>query len=200
MEQRDSDFRPNRGEATVTLLKTFISDFFSENPLAHLAIAVLRDGKAEKVCDLTGSKRAHLEAIASGSLAATSGDASIQNGLELGLGLLREIPDYGHREILVVFGSLGTRDPGDVFATLERCRKLRVHVSVVGLGAEVFVLRAIAERSGGAFGVAGGVDQLQRLLAAFVVPPPTTRYFLRSLFASHEHRPIFKPVIPLAHN
>ena len=46
------------------------------------------------------------------------GDASLQHVIELGITSLQYIPEYGSREILIVYGSLSSADPGDIFNTI----------------------------------------------------------------------------------
>ena len=43
---------------------------------------------------------------------------------------------------------------GDVFETLDKCIKEGLQISVVGMGAEVRILREIAQRSKGTYAVA----------------------------------------------
>jgi len=167
-----SDFRPSRGAVASEVLEQWLSDFFAENPLSQVGLIAMRGGRAEKLTDLSANKRAHVNALAQGGLAG-GGEASLQNALELAAGLLRDIPEYGHREVVVLFGSLATKDPGDIFQTMDKCRRLRMHVSVVGLCAEVYILRAVADDTGGTCSVATDAEHLRLLLAALLVPPPT---------------------------
>ena len=41
----------------------FISDFYDQNPISQLSFAVTRDRVAEKISDLSGSKKSHLKPI-----------------------------------------------------------------------------------------------------------------------------------------
>ena len=174
MAELDGAFRPNRSTACQECLEQFVTDFFAQNPLSQLSVIAMRDSKAEKLSDLSANKRAHVDAITHGSRAC-SGDASLQNAVDMACGLLRDIPDYGHREVIVVFGSLSTKDPGDIFASFSKAQRLRVQASVVGMAAELYVLRELATRTGGSAGVATSLDHLRSLLATFLVPPPSTR-------------------------
>lgn len=171
MGDRDNDFRPNRAAATRELLSHFLSQFFSENPLGQAGIIVLREGRAKKICDFSSNIKTHLEALT--ECDSPSGDPSLQNALEMACGLLHEVPEYGHREVLVLFGSLTTKDPGDIFATLDKVRRLHIRASVIGLAAEVHVLRILTEKTGGSCGVATCVEHMKRLLAVHLAPPAT---------------------------
>jgi len=47
------------------------------------------------------------------------GSASLQNSLVLAMTMLKHIPDYGNREMIIIYASLGTCDPGDIFSTID---------------------------------------------------------------------------------
>lgn len=54
--------------------------------------------------------------------------ASLQNLLDLALSSLRAIPEYGHREVVLLYGALTTCDPADVFETIKKLVRHRVRV------------------------------------------------------------------------
>lgn len=45
--------------ALVQVVTTFIQDFFDQNPISQIALVELRDGKAEKITELSGNARHH---------------------------------------------------------------------------------------------------------------------------------------------
>ena len=47
------------------------------------------------------------------------GEPSVQNALEVALASLKHLPLHTSREILIVYGSLTTCDPGEVQATID---------------------------------------------------------------------------------
>ncbi len=61
-----------------------------------------------------------------------SGDASLQNALEMAVQALRSVPPYGHREVVMLFAALSTCDPGNVYEAVRACKDERIRVSVVG--------------------------------------------------------------------
>ena len=69
-------------------------------------------------------------------------------GLELALQVLEVQASYGTREVLMIYGSLSTSDRGDIFKTAEKIKSAGVKVSTVGLMAELYVARALAEQTG----------------------------------------------------
>ena len=172
MDQTDGDFRPKRAQVTRQATKQFILDYFAHNPISQLGVIITRNAQAEKITELSGNQRAHIEALGNDNRLVPAGDASLQNALDMACSLLRDIPEYGFREVLVIYGSLASRDPGDIFATMQKLRKHHVRVSVVGLAAEVDVLRTLVDRTGGTLGVARNVGHFKELLRGHSHEPP----------------------------
>jgi hypothetical protein len=50
--------RPTRLENVVEKLHEFVNEFFDQNPLSHLALIGSRNGKAEKLADLSTGRTA----------------------------------------------------------------------------------------------------------------------------------------------
>ena len=50
-----TDMRPNRGAMMIQILQLFVREFFDQNPLSHLSIMMLRNGRAERLTELSGS-------------------------------------------------------------------------------------------------------------------------------------------------
>lgn len=146
------DMRPSRMAVTAIAAELFVREFFDQNPLSQLSMGILRDGVAKLLTPLSGSPEAHIKALKANL--SSYGDASLQNGLEMALEGLRETPSHGHREILILFSSLSTCDPGDITASLAACQNASVRCSVVGLAAEVFICRQLATKTGGEYAVA----------------------------------------------
>ena len=57
---------------------------------------------------------------------AASGDASLQNALDLGVTMLRTVPPYGHRELLLMFAALSTCDPGNIQDSIRACKEQHI--------------------------------------------------------------------------
>ncbi len=55
-----------------------------------------------------------------------SGDASLQNALDLSVSLLRAVPPYGHREVLLLFAALATCDPGNVLDSVRAAKEQHI--------------------------------------------------------------------------
>ena len=117
LASRENDFRPSRLEAVKTSLEKFIVDYFDQNPISQLSVALTRDRGAEKITDLSGNAKAHIQALR--GVVRTEGVASLQYVLLQAIAILKHVPDYGCREILVVYSSLSSCDPADIFKTFE---------------------------------------------------------------------------------
>ena len=64
-----------------------------------------------------------------------SGDASLQNVLDLGVSMLGSIPPYGHRELLLLFAGLSTCDPGNIFESIKACKAAKMRWEKGGMTA-----------------------------------------------------------------
>ena len=64
-------------------------------------------------------------------LCVRAAQASLQNLLELAVASLKAIPEYGNREVVLLYGSLTTCDPNDIFETVRRLVKHKIRVSLL---------------------------------------------------------------------
>jgi len=189
MYEKDSSFGfgPNKTRLDVMLQLTqeFVEEFFDQNPLSHLGIVIVKNGEAQVLSLLSGSKRcaavalsAVREGVSTGLFAGgggpkNAGEFSLQNGLEVAGRSLGHMPRHGSREIFVIVGALSTCDPGDVLVdTLPRLLNAHVRVNCLAMCAEMHVCRKISETSGGVMGVALDGRHMKDLLHNFIAPPP----------------------------
>ncbi|KAL8138853.1 hypothetical protein V2J09_004854, partial [Rumex salicifolius] len=166
----EMDFRPSRMAVVAKHLEVFIREFFDQNPLSQLGLITVKDGIAHCLTDLGGSPESHIKTLM--SKLECSGDASLQNALELVHAYLHEIPSYGHREVLIIYSALSTCDPGDIMDTIQKCKMSKVRCSVVGLAAEMFICKHICQETGGSYSVAMDESHLKDLLLEHAPPPP----------------------------
>ncbi|DBA94955.1 TPA: hypothetical protein ACH3X1_002481 [Trebouxia sp. C0004] len=166
-----TDMRPNRGAMMIQILQLFVREFFDQNPLSHLSIMMLRNGRAERLTELSGSPEAHISKLKEGLDA--GGNASLQNGLDLAVSALKSVPPYGHREVLMLFAGLSTCDPGNILDTVQVAKQQRVRVSIVGLAAEVHICRVITEETGGIYSVGMSDKHVEECVMDHAPPPPT---------------------------
>lgn len=94
------------------------------------------------------------------------GEPSLQNSLEMARTSMKfvmltltssfayschssHLPSHSSREILILFGSLTTCDPGNIHDTVNACVTNKIRVSVVALAAEMKICRDLCEKTGG---------------------------------------------------
>jgi transcription initiation factor TFIIH subunit 2 len=88
--------------------------------------------------------------------------------------LLSHLPSTSSLEVLILFSSLTTTDPGSIHKTLSRLLAARIRVSIIALAAELKICRLITEKTHGKFGVALNEAHYRELLFEMVQAPATT--------------------------
>ncbi|KAJ1570102.1 hypothetical protein HK096_000480 [Nowakowskiella sp. JEL0078] len=173
----DSDLKPNRLDCCLNLMKSFITEFFDQNPLSQLGIIVTKNGLADRVSELSGNPSDHTSILKSTVMKETGGEPSLQNALELAcdsLSLMKisHAPSHGSREILALWSSLTTCDPGNIENTLTRLKTDSVRVSMVSLSAEVAVCKRISKETNGLYSVILNEQHFKVMLFENLPPPP----------------------------
>lgn len=79
------------------------------------------------------------------------GDPSLQNALETARNSLLHLPKHISREILILYGSLYTCDPGDIHSTISNLAHDGVRVHILGIGAQVKIAETITTATKGRF-------------------------------------------------
>ncbi|KAG6592707.1 General transcription factor IIH subunit 2 [Phytophthora cinnamomi] len=165
------DWKPHRLACASGVLQQFVKDYFDQNPISQLGVIGIKGMTAEKLSDLSGNPKTHMERIA--AALAVDKEPSLQNALEIAKSSLKTVPAYGSREVVVVYGNLVTADPGDIFQTLAALKRENIRVSFIGIGAEMHLLRRIADGTDGTYHVAVDAEHMKRLMTAFTFPSPT---------------------------
>jgi len=57
------DYRPNRLMAVKHTAERFIAHYFDQNPISQLSLAIIQDGAAQKLTDMSGNPRLHVEKL-----------------------------------------------------------------------------------------------------------------------------------------
>ncbi|KMS65361.1 hypothetical protein BVRB_036770, partial [Beta vulgaris subsp. vulgaris] len=127
--------------------------------------------KAHLLTDLSGNPLSQIRILEAQVDIHTEGEFSLQNSLEMARASLHGVPEYGHREVLVVMSALSSCDPGDVYATIAAMRADNIRCSVVTLSAEMFVCRRLAQMTLGSYSVSAGPGAISALFSAHVAPP-----------------------------
>jgi len=173
----ETDFRPCRFEVCRAGMRVFLREYFDQNPISQMCLVATRYRTAERISELSANPRNHehkLSGLMAADAISNAGPnlASLDMTIRVAMSTLKHIPEYGHREVLIVYNSLSTTDSHDIFETLELAKKNKVRISFICLLAEVFVCRNIAEETGGSFSVATDAHHLLELLMSHTVPPP----------------------------
>lgn len=172
---REMDYKPERLRAAFKASQEFVKEYFDQNPISQLGLLVTKQGEAERLTELSANPKSHIAKLHDYALKnRAEGEASLQNLLELALCSLKAIPEYGHREVLLLYGSLATCDPGDIFETLKKLVKAGIRVSIISLTAEMYICRKVCDDTHGTYGIALDNKHFVDLFMAQVAPPPTT--------------------------
>ncbi|KAI0344555.1 TFIIH basal transcription factor complex, subunit SSL1 [Trametopsis cervina] len=175
----DRDMRPTRFDLTLQYAREFITEWFDQNPLGQIGVVGMRSGIGERIGEMSGNPQDVLRAISERHKLEPSGDPSLQNAIEMARSSMSHLPTHSSREIIVIFGSLTTCDPGNIHDTLEDCVKDRIRISVVALAAEMKICRELCDKTGGQFGVALNEGHFKDILFE-LIPPPAQRAIARA--------------------
>lgn len=167
----DKDMRPTRIGLTMTYLESFILEYFDQNPISQLGIIITKNGLAERISELSGNPMEHIKAIKMKSNQETGGEPSLQNALFLAKSSLSHVPFHASKEVLCIFGSLTTCDPGNIYETIDDFKKASIRCSVIGLSAEVQVFKRLCVTTKGQYGVAFNEHHYQDVLLDMTRPP-----------------------------
>ncbi|XP_054713295.1 general transcription factor IIH subunit 2-like [Uloborus diversus] len=199
----EPDLKPTRYLCTLKLLENFISEYFDQNPISQIGIIITKNKRAEKITELAGNPKQHISTLQSYAKNSCSGEPSLQNALELASQTLRFMPTHTSREILVIFGSLTTCDPGDIYETIDTLVSQNIRCSVIGLAAELVVCRKITKTTHGTYNVVIDDTHFKELLNEQVSPPPATSSTESSLirmgFPYHQSKSEGKPSMCMCH-
>jgi len=167
----DRDMRPSRFNLSLEYAREFINEWFDQNPLGQMGIVGMRSGLGERISPLSGNPVDLLNSVSDRRKLEPNGAASLQNVVEMARSSMSHLPGHSSREILVIFGSLSTIDPGNIQDTLNACVEEKVAVSIVALAAEMKICRDFCQKTGGKFGVALNEGHFKDLLFEMVPPP-----------------------------
>ncbi|NWI68138.1 TF2H2 factor, partial [Todus mexicanus] len=149
----DQDLKPNRLTCTLKLLEYFVEEYFDQNPISQIGLIVTKSKRAEKMTELSGNSKKHITALKKAVDMNCTGEPSLYNSLNLAMQTLKHMPGHTSREILVVFSSLTTCDPANIYDLIKCLKAVKIRVSVIGLSAEVRVCTVLARETGGTYHV-----------------------------------------------
>ena len=161
--------------------KNFVREYFYQNPISQLSLIVSRFDAADRLTELSGNPKNHehkIDSILPPSDSKSSGSCSLARIISLSTQILKHIPDYGHRELLIIFSSLRSCDPPhpyDIQSMLKIAIAQKIRISVICLVAEIYVCKKLALETGGTFSVAKDGYHLSMLLMSHTTPAPELR-------------------------
>lgn len=167
----EKDLAPNRLECCKAAMIQFVNNFFDANPLSHCSIIITKDRTATTLSDMSANPKYHINKIRNILAVADSGSPSLQNSLLLATRLLKHVPKYCTREVIVLYNSIGTSDPGNIYATVETLNQFDIKANILCLAAEVFICKTVCEMTQGSFSVILNNAHLVESLQYFSTPP-----------------------------
>ncbi|CAE6414875.1 unnamed protein product [Rhizoctonia solani] len=185
----DRDLRPTRFELALDCARAFVVEWCEQNPLGQIGVVGMRAGIGERIVEMTGNPHDILRAIADKRKLEPAGEPSLQNAIEVARAGMRHVrptrtfltyiinwfcshlPTHSSREIVIIFGSLTTCDPGDIYETLDNCVKDKIRISLVALAAEMKICKELCQKTEGTFGVALNEGHFKDLLFEHIPPP-----------------------------
>ncbi|XP_039111980.1 general transcription factor IIH subunit 2 [Hyaena hyaena] len=170
----DQDLKPNRLTCTLKLLEYFVEEYFDQNPISQIGIIVTKSKRAEKLTELSGNPRKHITALKKAVDLTCHGEPSLYNSLSMAMQTLKHMPGHTSREVLIIFSSLTTCDPSNIYDLIKTLKTAKIRVSVIGLSAEVRVCTILARETGGTYHVILDESHYKELLTHHVSPPPAS--------------------------
>ncbi|XP_041957842.1 general transcription factor IIH subunit 2 [Alosa sapidissima] len=170
----DQDLKPNRLTSTLKLLEFFVDEYFDQNPISQIGIITTKNKRAEKLTDLAGNPKKHITALKKAVDTTCIGEPSLYNSINLAMLTLKHMPGHTSREILIIFSSLTTCDPANIYDLVKTLKALKIRVSVIGLSAEVRVCTVLTRETGGTYNVILDESHFRELLMLQVKPPPAS--------------------------
>ncbi|POI35109.1 hypothetical protein CIB84_001139, partial [Bambusicola thoracicus] len=170
----DQDLKPNRLTCTLKLLEYFVEEYFDQNPISQMGLIVTKSKRAEKMTELSGNPKKHIAALKKAVDMNCQGEPSLYNSLNLAMQTLKHMPGHTSREVLIVFSSLTTCDPANIYDLIKCLKAVKIRVSVIGLSAEVRVCTVLTRETGGTYHVILDESHYKELLMHHVSPPPAS--------------------------
>ncbi|EEB98625.1 hypothetical protein MPER_01834, partial [Moniliophthora perniciosa FA553] len=171
----DGDMRPTRFSLMLQYAREFVLEWFDQNPLGQMGVVVpIEVGSLIYSNFEPGNPQDVLRSISDRHKLEPMGDPSLQNAIDMARNSMNHLPTHSSREIVILFGSLTTVDPGNIHETLDECVKNKIRISLVALAAEMRICRDLCIKTGGEFGVALNEGHFKDLLFE-LIPPPAQR-------------------------
>uniref|UniRef100_A0AC34QCV4 General transcription factor IIH subunit n=1 Tax=Panagrolaimus sp. JU765 TaxID=591449 RepID=A0AC34QCV4_9BILA len=156
----EKTLEPDRLRCTQKALKTFVRNFFRENPLSQLGIIVVKDKVSEIQTPLTASVKDLEEGIDALNIFECKGDFSLQNGVLRAYHNLQGLPMHAHREVIVIMSAM-----------TSNLKRNQIIVHGIHLACELYVLRKFCAKTRGSHFVVLNDVHYDVVLNELVIPP-----------------------------
>uniref|UniRef100_A0A2K6ULX1 VWFA domain-containing protein n=1 Tax=Saimiri boliviensis boliviensis TaxID=39432 RepID=A0A2K6ULX1_SAIBB len=188
----DQDLKPNRLTCTLKEITYYINNNFCF--YFKIGIIVTKSKRAEKLTELSGNPRKHITSLKKAVDMTCHGEPSLYNSLSMAMQTLKHMPGHTSREVLIIFSSLTTCDPSNIYDLIKTLKAAKIRVSVIGLSAEVRVCTVLARETGGTYHVILDESHYKELLTHHVSPPPASSSSECSLIRMGKCSYIFKNI------
>ncbi|KAL9645040.1 hypothetical protein ABK040_004532 [Willaertia magna] len=180
------DEKTSRAQAVLSITKDFIKEYFDQNPLSQMGLITTKNGVAKRLKELSGNvrnlvnelKKLYEDANRHSTTNPTrsfGGDPSLHNSLNLAYDSLHQIPNYGSKEVVIIYCSLSTCDPDDIFETIKKLKENNIRVTIISLDAELYICKQITKQTQGTYNVPLDDENFKEVLLSQAAPPPTTK-------------------------
>ncbi|ANQ09543.1 Ssl1-like protein [Plasmodium coatneyi] len=148
---KERDFKPDRINVVLECVENFLKNFFFKNPVGNVGVVALKNSAAKLIQPLTSNMGDIMNALVKERSTGLQGSPSLQQGLEIAYDLLADIPLYGTKEILILYGSIRTCDKKNILNIVNQIVKNKIHVNCVSIAPEMHILKHICEETNGLY-------------------------------------------------
>lgn len=168
---KERDFKPNRINAVMDCIETFLNEFFYKNPVGQVGVVALKRNSGKLIQEMTSNADDILESIKKEIAEGLEGSPSLQKGLQIGHDLLYDKPPYGTKEIFILYGSIRTCDKLNILNTVECITKNNIHVNCISVAPEMYILKHICEKTNGIYKICIDESSLQKEITNYSETP-----------------------------
>lgn len=176
------DFGCSRIQLLKQSLRTFLINFFEQNPISQISIVSTSNGNAKILTYLCGSLDLHLSCLENLGDYTEEGTPSLHNALNISIAILKSAAKYSTKEILMIYGSLLSCDITAIDPILKQLNLNQIVVSTIGFNASVHILQRISKETNGIYLVPLNNDHFNDILKANIEPPEWSYGFERLNF------------------
>ncbi|SBT82313.1 TFIIH basal transcription factor subunit, putative [Plasmodium ovale] len=148
---KERDFKPDRINVVLECVETFLKNFFFKNPVGHVGVVALKNSSAKLIQPFTSNADDILKSLVKERSMGLQGSPSLQEGLEIAHDLLIDMPLYGTKEILIMYGSIRTCDRKNILKITELIVKNNMYVNCISIAPEMHILKHICEKTNGIY-------------------------------------------------